>query len=113
MVVKRIGILSCLKSTSVCSGAACFKALNQRTEFFETYMDKTVELTGFFHCNGCECDYETDADYLEKIETLIFLKPDVIHVGKCTIIQGKECPIIANIIQTFERNGIQVIRGTH
>lgn len=110
---KRIAILSCLNATDVCSGAACFKALNQRMKSFEIYLDNSVEVIGFFHCNGCTCDYEINAPYLEKVNTLIKLKPDVIHVGKCTVDKGVECPVITGIIQTFEQNQIQVIRGTH
>lgn len=113
MKVKRIAILSCLKATDVCSGAACFKALNQRQKSFEVYAEDTIEVIGFFHCNGCECDYENDSAYIEKIDTMIGLKPDVIHVGKCTLIDGKECPVITRIVSTFEKNEILVVKGTH
>lgn len=112
-IYKRIAILSCLKATGVCSGASCFNAFNQRTKSFEGYSKDFVEMIGFFHCNGCECDYINDSDYLEKIDTLKKLKPDAIHVGKCTLINGEECPVITNIIKCFEENQIAVIRGTH
>ena len=113
METKRIAILSCLKATEVCSGAACFKAVNQRTNFFEVYKGALVEVIGFFHCNGCTCDYEKDVSYLEKMNMMIKLKPDAIHVGKCTMIEGTECPIITEMIQSFIQNDIIVVRGTH
>lgn len=113
MKSKKIAILSCLKATEVCSGIACFNALNQRTKSFSIYQNDSIEVIAFFHCNGCECDYDKDISYLEKIETLIRLKPDIVHVGKCTMIDDQECSVISNIIKTFELNDIVVVRGTH
>lgn len=113
METKRIAVLSCLKATDVCSGAACFKALNQRKKSFEIYAEAEIEIVGFFHCNGCECDYENDKAYIEKIDTMINLKPDAIHVGKCTLIDGEECSVITKIVSTFEKNKILVVKGTH
>lgn len=111
--MKKIAILTCLEATGVCSGAACFKALNQRTAFFQPYVEIEVEVLGFFHCNGCQCDYDLDLEYDEKMTTLIDLKPDVIHVGKCTVQKGIECKVITRMVHRFEANGITVVRGTH
>ena len=113
MKLRRMVILSCLKAMDVCSGSACFKALNQRKKSFESYSKDLIEVIGFFHCNGCACDYDNDQAYIEKMDTLINLKPDVIHVGKCTVIKGEECPVITRIIDTFEQSQIRVVRGTH
>lgn len=111
--IKKIAILSCLNASGVCSGAACFRALNQRSHHFKVYEDQGVEVIGFFHCNGCHCDYDNDKDYLEKIEYVISLKPDAVHVGKCTCMGGKECSVITRIIETLEHSGVKVVRGTH
>ncbi|MBN2897827.1 MAG: CGGC domain-containing protein [Clostridia bacterium] len=109
----RIAILSCLEATAVCSGAACFRALNDRDVFFSDYKDKTVEVLAFFHCNGCACDYDTDLAYLDKIERVCAMQPDAVHVGKCTAVNGTECSCITKIIDYIEGQGITVIRGTH
>ncbi len=110
---KRIAVLTCLEATKVCSGAACFRAFNQRKSAFERYKGEGAELIAFFHCNGCHCDYAHDSEYLEKIQYICSCKPDAVHVGKCTQIKGVECKIITQIIKTIEAEGILVIRGTH
>ena len=109
----KIAILSCLNASSVCSGAACFKAVNDRTKSFEIYKEEDVEIIAFFHCNGCSCDYENDIEYKEKIDTVIKLKPDAVNIGKCTVTDGCECSIITKIAATISDSGIRVIRGTH
>ncbi len=110
---RRIALLTCLKATDVCSGAACFSALNQRKKSFERYSEDSVEILGFFHCNGCEADYGQDAAYLEKMDTMRGLNPDAIHIGKCTLLKGRECRVITNMAAYFQSHGILVIRGTH
>lgn len=109
----RLAILSCLKASEVCSGSACFRALNTRTASFNVYKEKDIEVIAFFHCNGCGCNYETDADYSEKMDTLIKLNPDVVHIGKCSLSNLKECPVITMMAEKLENNGILIKRGTH
>ncbi len=111
--MKKIAILTCLHATGVCSGAACFSALNERRAHFEAYAGEAVEMTAFFHCNGCTADYANDAEYLEKIERVCSGKPDAIHVGKCTYHKRPLCPVIARMIDYFRANGITVVMGTH
>lgn len=111
--MKRIVVLSCLKATGVCSGAACFQAINRRQGSFQIYENEAVEVEAFFHCNGCDCNYEVDSEFQEKIERVIGMKPDSLHVGKCTQINGRECPVITNIVHQIQTRDILVIRGTH
>lgn len=111
--MKRIAILTCLKATAVCSGAACFYAFNQRTRSFTAYKDEGAEIAAFFHCNGCNCNTETDEEYIEKINRVKTLNIDAVHIGKCTITGDRECPAIKKIADELEANKIRVIRGTH
>ena len=111
--MKKIAILSCLNATNICSGASCFSALNDRKAAFSCYDGDDIEVVAFFHCNGCNCDYDNDQKYLEKIGRICAMRPDAVHVGICTLINGKECLIISRVIQTLEMHGITVIRGTH
>ncbi|MBS7525387.1 CGGC domain-containing protein [Fusibacter paucivorans] len=111
--MKRIAILSCLEATAVCSGAACFKALNSRMASFERYRDEAVEVVAFWHCNGCQCDYQKDAAFLEKIEAVVALKPHAVHIGKCTVTNGQRCSVITDIASYLEVHDIQIIQGTH
>ena len=112
--MKNIAILTCLKATEVCSGASCFKALNDREKFFSPYKDEQVNVKSFFHCNGCSCEYENDKQYLEKMNRVFSLGIDFVHVGVCTLSREKEeCSVITKMIETLENNNISVVRGTH
>ena len=110
--MKKIAILTCLDATKVCSGAACFRAFNNRDAAFENCPLDT-ELIAFFHCNGCKCDYEHDTEYIEKIETLHKLGIDELYIGKCTKIKGVECAIIQKIILQLSSATMIVTKGTH
>ena len=69
--MKKIAILTCIKSNSVCTGASCLKAMNERTRSFAPYKGEPLQLMAFLHCNGCACDYDTDPGFLEKLERLL------------------------------------------
>lgn len=45
--MKRIVILTCLKASRVCTGAACFQAFNQRTRSFARYGNEPLEIEAF------------------------------------------------------------------
>lgn len=113
MAHKRIALLTCLKATGVCSGAGCFKALNDRTRHFDVYRADSVEVVAFFHCNGCEADYDSDSEYAEKMQRVCELAPDAVHLGRCTAMNDAECPVVSRMAETFQAAGITVIRGTH
>lgn len=112
--MKRIAILTCLDAVgSVCTGAGCFRALNERKGSFERY-DEEIQLQAFFQCNGCQSKVETDSGMQEKIERIIKIKPDVVHIGVCTKTKRKSlCPTIQEIITELEKNDIPCIEGTH
>jgi predicted metal-binding protein len=38
---------------------------------------------------------------------------DTVHIGKCTVTGGTECPAITKIAGELSSAGIKVIRGTH
>ena len=61
--MKKIAILTCIKSNSVCTGASCLKAMNERTRSFAPYKGEPLQLMAFLHCNGCACDYDTDPGF--------------------------------------------------
>lgn len=111
--MKKIAMLTCLKSTGICSSASCFRALNNREKHFEIYKGEEVEFCAFFHCNGCDCDYENDKAFEEKMERLISLNLDALHKGACTYPKGVECEVIKKISERLEQSGVKIIQGTH
>ena len=82
--MKRIVILRCLRSNNVCTGAACLKAFNKKTGAFARYGEEPLELEAYWSCNGCgDCHFKYQEGIEEKLERIIGLKPDAVHVGVC------------------------------
>ena len=63
---KKIAMLNCLKSNRVCTGAACLKAFNERTDAFAMYQGEEAVVSAFMRCNGCEADPDDDAVLKKK-----------------------------------------------
>lgn len=113
-ITKRIVILTCLKSVDCCTGAACLAAFNNRTGAFRQYQTEALELSAFFHCNGCESVLEQDSGMQEKLERILKIRPDAVHLGVCTLKnETGRCKTIEQFITVFQDNGIAVIDGTH
>ena len=112
--MKKIAIYNCLKANNVCTGAACMDALNNRKAGFEIYKDEEVELIAFMRCNGCSKAPDEDEGMQEKLEKIVSMNPDALHIGRCTINKDKkECSKITKAAEILESKGVQVIRGTH
>lgn len=113
--MKKIAILTCLEAAgSVCTGAGCFSALNERKGSFNRYQEDEIQLQAFFQCNGCQSDSLKDEGMQEKLERLMGLKLDAVHIGVCTKTKtGKQCENIRKIVSQLEANHIMCIEGTH
>lgn len=110
----KLAILNCLKSNRVCTGAACLKALSERTHSFAPYAGEEIELTAFLRCNGCGTSPREDAGIVEKLDRLQSIGTQVLHLGLCTNKKGTgECPTITQMAQMAQERGIRVVRGTH
>ena len=109
--MKKIVMLTCLKANTVCTGAGCLKAFNERTKTFSRYGGEELELEAFFRCNGCGV---WDEGMEEKLERLISIKPDAVHLGVCTKLKdGTRCPTIERIAKRLEEDGAHIVDGTH
>ena len=114
--MKKIAILTCLEATSsVCASVGCFSAFNNKTGAFKPYLEEDIVLSGFFQCNGCGQNLSNDDGLKEKVERVISIKPDIIHVGICTKKRdsNKYCQTINELIAEFESHNIQIVFGTH
>lgn len=109
----RIAIINCLKANSVCTGAACLQAMNQRTKRFASYQDEEIVLAAFMRCSGCGKYPNEDPGMREKMERLLNLSLDAVHLGKCTTKEEGLCPVIEEAKSILEQAGIPVIFGTH
>ena len=112
--MKKIAMLTCLKANRVCTGAACFKAFNERRKGFELYSGQDVQVAAFMKCNGCDSDPTQDEGIAEKVERLGKEKVEAVHLGVCTKKKdGSRCGNIVKIVEMIEKQGISVIDGTH
>lgn len=117
--MKRIVILRCLSSNDVCTGAGCMRAFNTKSGAFARYGEEPLELEAFWSCNGCEdCRLKHQEGIEEKLERIIGLKPDAVHVGVCVkqrTDNGDEvtCKTIEEICGRLEASGMTIVEGTH
>lgn len=115
--MKKIVILRCLRSEENCTGAACLSAFNHKKGQFEQYGNDELELLAFMSCNGCnKLNFADKAGLEEKIERILKIKPDVVHVGICckTRTDNNEyCSDILELVEIFKKSGINIVWGTH
>lgn len=114
--MKRIAMLVCEKSLGRgCTGFGCMKALNERAGAFAAYEAEEVELEAFFPCCGCGRTPEQEEGLQKKIDRIVELRPDAVHVGICTLNKEtkRRCGTIERMIRAFLNEGIPVIDGTH
>lgn len=115
--MKKIVILRCLRSEEICTGAACFQVFNSRIAQFARYGDEEIQLVAFMACNGCRKITLGDSSGLEeKIERILSIKPDVIHVGICCKTRTDDneyCPEALRLVDIFRNHGIEIVWGTH
>lgn len=104
-----IAIMVCKKLTFDCSGTWCFRAFTEKSNSFEIYKSETsINLCGFFHCNGCESDLNKELDY--KITQLKKVDVKKVHMSKCIAV---ECSRYDEIKEFLLKRGFDVIEGTH
>lgn len=115
--MEKIVILRCLRSEENCTGAACFQAFNNRSSQFARYGDEEIQLVAFMACNGCRKLTLGDSSGLEeKIERILSIKPDVVHVGICCKTRTDDneyCPEVLRLVDIFRNHGIEIVWGTH
>lgn len=113
--MKKIVMLTCLKANRVCTGAACLQAFNSKTKAFARYQEP-LELEAFFRCNGCDAQGigVWDEGMEEKVERLLSLHPDAVHLGVCTKEKsGRRCPLIQRVADALSEAGAVIVDGTH
>lgn len=115
--MKKIVILRCLRSEENCAGAACLQAFNERSCQFARYGDEEIQLVAYMTCNGCRKITLGDSSGLEeKIERILSIQPDVIHVGICCKTRTDDneyCPEVLRLVDIFRNHGIEIVWGTH
>lgn len=115
--MKKIAMVNCLKANDVCTGAGCMHAFYERTGGFAEYGDEPLQLMAFMRCSHCidEMDPLTDEGFLEKLERLVKIGTEVIHIGVCATKEQHtvHCPGMQKMADAFEEKGIKVVWKTH
>ena len=114
--MKKMVILTCPRADEVCTGAGRFSALHRRKAAFERYLGEEVEIEAFMKCSGCGHSVENDKGLAEKVQRILSMHPDVIHLGICCCHNGNSkelCGEVEALADIFRSPGIEVVRGTH
>ena len=76
---------------------------------------KKLNFRLFLQCSGCGDDLEHNSGLQEKVERILKIDPDSVHVGVCTIEKDtkKRCAVIGKMLKIFKEHGIEVLNGTH
>ena len=93
-----------------------FSALNGRTYRFREYGDEELQVSAFMKCSGCGHFPRQDKGLDEKIEMILEIHPDAVHLGICCCSDGESktlCKEVEMITAIFKKAGIPVVRGTH
>ena len=71
--MKRIAIVACENSNTVCAGCACLNAFYDRRKSFERYAGEELRLMAFMRCSHCVKDGDPmqDAGFVEKLERFV------------------------------------------
>lgn len=84
------------------------------------YFKQKGFLFGSLLNNGCdEVLLNNQEGLLEKLERILSVKTDIVHVGICTEIIDEQthkkvlCPKIQEIVDFLQKNNIKVVFGTH
>ena len=87
-----------------------------KREFFTQYTNDDTKLVAFWTCNGCdEVLLNNQEGLLEKLERILSVKTDIVHVGICTEIIDEQthkkvlCPKIQEIVDFLQKNNIKVV----
>ena len=104
-----LAMLCCLDANDVCTGAGCLRALRERRGGFACYEGQETELLAFLRCSHCSTPLEEDAGMQEKLERLVSIGTQAVHIGVCAQPKGEKCPYMAANAKWLEDHGIQVI----
>ena len=111
--MKKIAMMNCLKANDVCGGVACLRAFYARSAGFARYEGEDVQLMGFLRCTGCGNKLEEDKGMMEKLERLVSIGTETVHIGVCAQMHDVKCPTMQTNAKWLEDHGIESVWRTH
>ena len=111
--MKKIAMMNCLKANAVCPGAACLRAYYTREAGFGIYEGEDLRLTAFMRCSNCGKTPEEDPEMVMKLQRLVDMETEAVHIGVCAQMDGIRCPTMEENAKWLEARGVKVIWRTH
>ena len=109
----KIAMLNCLKANEVCGGVACLRAFNAREAGFARYAGEELQLMGFLRCSNCGKKPEEDRGMKEKLERLVSVGTEAVHIGICAQMNDVKCETMGSYAEWLEDHGVEVVWRTH
>ena len=109
----KIAIMNCGDTARRCAAAGCFRAFNERTGGFEQYSGMDLTLTSYCVCSHCEAPLSDDPDMLKKLNRIVEIGTEAVHIGKCAKKDGVRCHTMEEYAGWLESQGVHVIWKTH
>jgi predicted metal-binding protein len=104
----KLGIIICDRYRN-CAGGKCLRALRNREGAFARYRAQEAELVGYTTCGGCPGG---NVEYAG--EEMVKNGAQVIHLATGLVVGYPPCPYIDTFKKFLkERNGVEVVVGTH
>lgn len=106
---KNIAVVRCDIVSEVCSGVGCLNAFFERKAYFQNYVEN-ARIIGFFTCGGCP-----GRRIPRLLKSLKKYNLQVVHLASCLLFEGDypKCPHKGAIIEMINKNGLEVVEGTH
>jgi len=111
--MKKIAMLNSLDANSLSRGAGCLKAFYARTGGFEEYGNEELILTAMARCSNCGKTAAEDEGMTEKLERIVSIGTETVHIGVCAAPKGVRCPTMESHAKWLEEHGIRVVWKTH
>ena len=109
----KIAMLNCLKANEVCGGVACLRAFYAREAGFARYEGEDLQLMGFLRCSNCGKELAEDRGMTEKLERLVSVGTQAVHIGVCAKMNDQKCETMESYARWLEEHGVEVVWRTH
>ena len=109
----RIAIMNCGDTAKRCAASGCFKAFSERSGGFDRYADEETVLTSYCVCSHCGMSPSDDPDMKKKLDRIVEIGTEAVHIGKCAKKDGIRCKTMEEYAEYLEGKGIQIIWKTH
>ncbi len=70
-------------------------------------------MTAMARCSHCRMPLAEDAGMQEKLDRLLEIGTQTVHIGICASPRGQRCPTMESYAEWLQARGVEVIWKTH